>query len=482
MAWALAWPLVAGHAVAAEFPAIFKPTPAPPPLAWTGFFGGVHAGFGFSQKQFLDNFPVPDLEVDATARVRGGIFGVQGGYNQQINNWLLLGVEGDFTWSDIHGEFSCFPFGDQRCSARPEWLASLAGRIGITTGPALFYVKGGGAWVQDQFTDVATCAGAQPRSRAGITAACGDSFFGSQLRLGWVVGGGVEYMFASNWSAKLEYNYMDFGGKSVPFTDLGTGFFTEEIHQNVHLLKVGLNYHFGFAGPAPVVPVTTLGYAAPALSKDEEVSSHVLAFAGFDAAKFSYGGYAGALIAPYQDLDTSGLRVMVQGEGGVYRYSAGGDRFRGYYTSGSALAGYGFEGDNYSINVLAGINAINHTVSPIDPDNRAQGTSFGAKLRADAWVNPTPKTLVYSEGEVSSAFRTFYTKAKLGYDVTESRQIFLGPEVGVLGNERFTQWRVGAHVTQLKIGRLQLDISAGYANDNTVGSGAYATVEVSQNF
>ncbi len=446
---------------------------------WSGFYAGGHAGYGWGTKKFVDNFPTFDGEVDADTNIRGGLFGLQLGYNHQVN-WLVLGIEGDFSWSDVkRNDFSCFFFGDQICSARPEWFATVAGRIGVSNGMSLFYLKGGAAWTHDRFTNLATCAGTQPTSSGGIPAACGDTFFAHQTRFGWLVGGGIEHFIARNWSVKLEYNHMNFGARSVPFEDGGTGFFTEEIHQRVNVVKAAINYHFDW-GPAPVRT-----YSGPLVVKAEaadESLKQVSVFSGFDVSKYSYGGTAGAFIAPLRDLDTSGLRVLIMGEGGRYKYPADTGFIRGIYTGGQVLAGYGFEGDNYSINLLAGANATNHMLSDIDPENRVQGTAFGAKVRGDAWINPTPQTLAFGEAEYSTAFRSYYAKAKIGHDVTNNMQVFVGPEVAVFGTERSNQWRVGAHVTQLKIGRMQIDVSGGYANDNIVGTSAYGSIEVSTNF
>ena len=441
---------------------------------WTGFYAGGHAGYGWGNKKFLDNFPVFDGEVDADVRPGGGLFGLQGGYNYQVGR-LVLGVEGDFSWSDVkRNGFSCFTFGDQVCSVTPEWFGTLAGRVGIANELTLFYLKGGGAWTRDHFDNLATCAGSQPTARNGINAACDDAFVANQTRLGWLVGGGIEYFIARHWSLKLEYNYMDFGSRSVPFYDGEGTIFTEEIHQKINVVKAGINYHFdGEASPAPrtVVPL-----------KAADPSFQVLAFSGVDVSKYSASALAGALIAPYKDLDTSGLRFYLTGEGGAYKYPTDGSFVRGTYASGDVLAGYGFEGDNYSINLLAGVNAVNHMLSAIDTEIRVQGTAFGAKVRGDAWVNPTPKTLTYGEAEYSTAFRTYYAKAKFGYDITKDSQVFVGPEIAALGDERFNQWRAGIHVTQMRFGKIQVDVSAGYANDNVVGGGAYTNVELSRNF
>ena len=160
----------------------------------------------------------------------------------------------------------------------------------------------------------------------------------------------------------------------------------------------------------------------------------VLGFSGYDVAKQSHGGWVGALIAPVTDLDTSGLRWYIVAEGGTYKYPVDSGAIRGIEAGGTLLAGHGFEGDNYSINLLVGANAVNHMLSAIDPTNRVQGTAFGVKVRADAWVNPTPQTLVYGEAEYSTAFRTYFAKAKFGYDVTKQQQVFIGPEVAASGN------------------------------------------------
>jgi hypothetical protein len=174
--------------------------------------------------------------------------------------------------------------------------------------------------------------------------------------------------------------------------------------------------------------------------------------------------------------------VWVVGEAGGYMYFSGATAFHGVYESGEVLAGYGFEGDNYSINLLVGPNAINHMVSPYDPSNHVQGTDGGVKVRADAYLTPTTGTMSYTEGEYSTAFQTYWAREKFGWDITNGQQIYFGPEVAALGDERFNQWRVGAHISNMKIGKLQIDLSAGFADDSIVGKSAYGHLELSENF
>jgi hypothetical protein len=237
-----------------------------------------------------------------------------------------------------------------------------------------------------------------------------------------------------------------------------------------------VDYHFGAAAAPAPLPILTKARSS------DEIESNIMAFIGLDVSKFSVSGWVGTLIAPTKDLDTSGVRVWLVGESGGYLYHDGAAAFHGIYESGEVLAGYGFEGDNYSINLLAGPNAINHMVSPYDPTNHVQGTDGGIKIRADAYLTPTTGFMNYTEGEYSTAFSTYWVREKFGFDITHGQEIYFGPEVAVLGDERFNQWRVGAHISNMKIGKLQIDLSAGYADDSIVGTSAYGHIELSENF
>jgi outer membrane immunogenic protein len=459
-------------AISADLPV--KPLPVAVP--WTFYVGG-HGGFGDGNQQWYDIYPVLDFVQDADTNTTGGLFGIQIGYNYQLD-WLVLGIGGDFSWTNMDSNFNCFTFGDQVCTSNVDWIASITGRLGFAAGPLLFYIKGGPAWMHESLTNLATCSGSQATSAGGVPALCGTMFYGDDTRFGWTIGPGVEWAFAPNWGAFVEYAYFDFGSKSVGFSDGAGNFFPEQISdKNLSIVRAGINYHFNWGSAA------IKSYAsADQNAWDASAQTHVIGFTGADVGKQTFSAWIGGLIAPVLGFDYSGFRAYLVGLGGTYKYPVTNGSINGYYVSGDALVGYGFEGDNYSINLLIGANGINHTLSAPDPTNPVQGTEIGVKVRADAWINPTPATLTSGEGEYSTAFNTYYVNGKLGFDVTNGSQIFVGPEAGVFGDEFSNTWRVGAHVTQMKFGRAQMDISGGYADDSVIGRGAYGHVELSWNF
>jgi outer membrane immunogenic protein len=239
--------LVAAPAMAADMRMPVKaPPPAPAPVySWTGFYIGGHVGGAWGDKDWVfaesnDFFiPPPGFPSFGSHNVSGLIAGGQVGVNWQApgSNWVL-GIEGQASWTNADGEHSldAFGFGTFTLKTNVKWLGTVTGRLGYAFDRVLVYAKGGFAFARDkhEFVDE-----------------IGFPFFAEKTRTGWTAGGGLEYAFAGNWSAKLEYNYMDFGNKHVTFLDAPSGdFFTFDVEQKFHAVKFGINYRFG---PGPVV-------------------------------------------------------------------------------------------------------------------------------------------------------------------------------------------------------------------------------------
>ena len=189
---------------------------------WTGFYIGGHVGGAWAGNNSLQG---------GSGRFLGGI---QGGADYQFaRNWVV-GIEGQYSWLPSNNNGVLFPGGSLVTQNNRE-LGSVTGRLGYTWGPALLYGKGGYAWRDASNLGVGI---------AGTPAAFTTS---NNRRDGYTVGAGLEYMFAPNWSAKVEYQYYNFGNTTFntgPADIVGARFRDDE-----HTVKAGLNYRFGWGGP-----------------------------------------------------------------------------------------------------------------------------------------------------------------------------------------------------------------------------------------
>jgi outer membrane immunogenic protein len=120
-------------------------------------------------------------------------------------------------------------------------------RIGRAWDRTLLYIKGGGAVADDRYR--ATCS-TLVGACLGTGLAVGDTLArADETRWGWLIGAGLEWAFTPNWSAKIEYNFMDFGRERLNFGLVGGGTVPFDIDQHIHVVKAGINYRFNFGGP-----------------------------------------------------------------------------------------------------------------------------------------------------------------------------------------------------------------------------------------
>ncbi len=236
-------------AFAADLPNVKgPPVYVPPPVfSWTGFYLGANGGYGWSEgSSGLVTATIPNEGSESFAGEsvdsHGGIAGGQLGYNFQLGN-LVLGGEGDFDWSGISGNTIPDPQNgpalESLLTAKQRWLSTVRARIGYAFGPVLVYATGGLAITDVSITDTKLVNSADtPRS-------------GSNTHVGGTIGGGVEWAFADHWSVKVEYLYLKLDNENyfANTARAGLGF---DAYLDVHTIKVGLNYRFGY-GKAPVV-------------------------------------------------------------------------------------------------------------------------------------------------------------------------------------------------------------------------------------
>jgi outer membrane immunogenic protein len=225
---------MSGAALAADLtpkPVYKAPPPAPAPFSWTGFYLGGNAGGVWTHGSVTDTLTGASLIGSNSGFIGGG----QLGYNWQISNWVL-GIEGEFDGTTLDRTGSGVTVGASTIegSARTDWVAMLTGRVGWTVfDRSLIYVKGGGAWVENNAT------------LTNLTT--GSSISGSNTRDGWVVGAGWEWAFAPQWSVKFEYNHIGLDRFSSSNTLLVNGIGDQlTFRRDLDIAKVGINYRFNW--------------------------------------------------------------------------------------------------------------------------------------------------------------------------------------------------------------------------------------------
>ena len=197
-----------------------------PVYNWSGFYVGAHIGGAWSNSTLTNNNIGTSWNTGGT----GFIGGLQAGYNFQVGHFLF-GVEGDFDWTTFAGTSDpvATSLGNLHASANINWISTVAARVGITSDRLLVYGKIGGGWVQ---------------SSATLSVVNGPAIStGSRTDGGWLVGAGMEYAFASNWTAKLEYNYIGLSNSTISTPTI------VDVRHDIQMLKVGANYQFGNRTP-----------------------------------------------------------------------------------------------------------------------------------------------------------------------------------------------------------------------------------------
>ena len=201
-------------------------------------------------------FPPPDLAQPPSAflwpRTAAAAFlgGEQVGYNYQ-SGWAVFGIQGDIAGMDVKGTTPCLEV--ISCTSKSDWLATVTGRFGgVVADRTLLYIKGGGAWMH---TDQSATVSAAFGGGGGIIGGAGALTSASSTSAGWLLGMGVEYAFARNWTGFLEYDYIEFQTKNVAFPiALAPGdLINAGVVNKLSIAKVGVNYRFGDWGKAPVV-------------------------------------------------------------------------------------------------------------------------------------------------------------------------------------------------------------------------------------
>jgi opacity protein-like surface antigen len=281
-------------------PAAVVPAPA---FTWTGCYIGGQLGGGWGHKYFSKptgfELATAGPVLRSTAPIdnfaSGLLGGGEAGCRYQFPSRWVIGLEGDFAGAKIFSSRNLnvhVPglLAPATYQTQANWLASATGSLGYAFDRLLLYGKGGVAWVRDTYGF----------SIAPIESPPPGDFRGSETRSGWTWGAGLEYLFSKNFSAKIEYDFYQFGNRNVSFTNqlpstvslVGNA----DIDQKIHVIKFGVNYYFWnpaplTSPPPPLVLVTKSPAAASAVPA--AVSSDAIAWTQTFASEVRYFSWRG---------------------------------------------------------------------------------------------------------------------------------------------------------------------------------------------
>jgi len=165
--------------------------------SWAGPYLGGNLGYAWGS---VANNPT---------KPSGFVGGVQAGYNWQ-NGAFVFGVEGDIQATGAEETFAPWKFSNP-------WFGTVRGRAGYALNNVLLFGTGGLAFGELRATTF------------GVSE--------SHTNAGWTLGAGAEMGFAPNWSAKVEYLYVDLANSNFVITGASNGY-------RFGLIRAGLNYRF----------------------------------------------------------------------------------------------------------------------------------------------------------------------------------------------------------------------------------------------
>jgi outer membrane immunogenic protein len=287
--------LATSHVLAADLPIHKAPPPAPPPL-WSGFYFGANVGAVINGSSGINtssgalyndsvaasSFGIPTFFGAASAAAAAGnaslsgvgvIGGGQVGFNWQFSQNFVVGFEADIQGTTLQNNVSIAGVSVEPVTGIPlnsvahlqrslSYLGTVRGRVGYLVAPTLLaFATGGLAFGNPSISLAVSQTASDPNGFVGAATASSNY---SNARVGWTVGGGLEWMFMPDWSAKVEYLYYDLGSVSTATVlqgndlNLGVPLYSSGVRTSNHVsgdvVRLGLNYHFQWfsSATAPV--------------------------------------------------------------------------------------------------------------------------------------------------------------------------------------------------------------------------------------
>ncbi|CAN7591694.1 porin family protein [Brucella pseudogrignonensis] len=200
------------------------PVVAAPVFSWTGGYLGGQIGYGWGKSRFSNEFTAINVKPD------GFLGGLYAGYNFDLGNSFVLGIDGDVTYNNLKDSYSETDLGvTDSLESKLRWSGAVRARAGVAMDRFLPYIAGGVAFGSVKNTLSST---------DGIDEV---SVSQSKTLTGWTAGAGVDYAATDNVIVRLEYRYTDYGHKDfdfgVPDAGVRDKFKTNEV-------RLGVAYKF----------------------------------------------------------------------------------------------------------------------------------------------------------------------------------------------------------------------------------------------
>ena len=251
--------LLSTGALAADLPSRRAPLVYAPPVpvfTWTGLYIGAQVGYEFGTSNAVSTSTVTGAVLDTASGRKNGVIGgghfgylfstqslpVLGGFFGQNGSFGfgtagVIGVEADADGTSARAIYA-LPVAGVSDTARDGIQASIRGRLGVAFDRVLVYATGGVAFASLQNNYFSPALGVN------------DTL--SQTRAGYTVGGGIEYAFTNNVSARVEYRYTDFGSSTENLPNTTGGLVNVTHRETDNRVQGGVSYKFDMFTP-PVV-------------------------------------------------------------------------------------------------------------------------------------------------------------------------------------------------------------------------------------
>lgn len=207
---------------------------------WTGLYAGFHAGGVLAHidgtTTTLNGQPSGIAATESADLDLGDnyLWGVQGGFNYQLANGFVFGMEADVSKTYLSGSQKALATegalaGTDMLQAETRYdidlVASLRGRIGYAFDNGLFlYATGGAAFARENMKrDQYISADAWGSDSYGTSTKIFSTESVKIDRTGWTIGGGAEYAINDRWSIKADYTFTRFAARTASFANARAG-------------------------------------------------------------------------------------------------------------------------------------------------------------------------------------------------------------------------------------------------------------------